>query len=263
MRNNNGKIAIAIVAMFVVALSVVGFTYAYFTATVKGNSANESVKVTAGRLEIVYGNGTKLKAQNLVPGWTSDGTHYYDAQYSSTDSNGDGIYEIKAVTTGKYAKKSDNTIPGEADGIANAATFTVSNSVDNTDNNDYIIRLKDITNGLASDDQAYLWVTLKSGNTVVWSGNLSATSETPQVIVPAARTILKDGASQSYSVSLTYQNKDGAQTSKGVGVVATVEVIGVVCSDADKKVCVDADSVPVTFPTANTTEPKIDLTVAD
>ena len=66
MKNNNGKIAIAIVAMFVVALSVVGFTYAYFTATVKGNEANESVKVTAGKLEIVYGSGTKLQAQNLL-----------------------------------------------------------------------------------------------------------------------------------------------------------------------------------------------------
>ena len=31
MDNNNKRIAIAIVAMFVVALSIIGFTYAYFT----------------------------------------------------------------------------------------------------------------------------------------------------------------------------------------------------------------------------------------
>lgn len=258
MKNNNGKIAIAIVAMFVVALSVVGFTYAYFTATVRGNEANESVKVTAGKLEIVYGNGTKLQAQNLVPGWTSDGEHYYDVQYSSTDANGDGTYEIKAVTTGDHQTKSDGSTPGAADGIANDATFTVSNATENAGDNDYIIRLKDITNGIAADDQAYMWVTLYNDDTVVWSGNLAATGNT-QVIVPAARTILANGAAQNYSVRLTYQNKNGAQSSKGVGVVATVEVVGVVCTDNDKKVCVDADGQSITFPTANATEPVIDL----
>lgn len=257
MKNNNGKIAIAIVAMFVVALSVVGFTYAYFTATVSGNDASKSVEVTAGRLEIVYGNGTLITAQNLVPGWTSDGKHYYDAQYSSTDSNKDGIYEIKAVTTDTYAKKSDGTEPKAADGITTNATFTVSNSSDNTGDNDYVIRLKAITNGLATNDQQYLWVTLYSGSSVVWSGNLAASGS--QVIVPAARTIGVNDEAQNYSISLTYQNVDAEQTSKGASVAATVEVIGAVCTDADKKVCVDADGQPITFATANTTAPEIDL----
>ena len=50
MEKNNGKIAIAIVAMFVVALSIVGFTYAYFVASVTNNDADTSVQVTAGEL---------------------------------------------------------------------------------------------------------------------------------------------------------------------------------------------------------------------
>ena len=258
MKNNNGKIAIAIVAMFVVALSVVGFTYAYFTATVSGNNASKSVEVTAGRLEIVYGNGTLIKAQNLVPGWTSDGKHYYDAQYSSTDSNGDGIYEIKAVTTTDHKTKSDGTTPGEKDGITTNATFTVSNSDDNTGDNDYVIRLKAITNGIAAADQQHLWVTLYNDSEVVWSGNLAASGT--QVIVPAARTIKVDDEAQNYSISLTYQNINGEQTSKGATVEATVEVIGAVCTDADKKTCVDADGNTITFATANTDVPAVDLT---
>ena len=49
MERNNGKIAIAIVAMFVVALSIVGFTYAYFVANVEGNT-DTNVTVTSGEL---------------------------------------------------------------------------------------------------------------------------------------------------------------------------------------------------------------------
>lgn len=264
MRNNNGKIAIAIVAMFVVALSVVGFTYAYFTATVKGNSATESVKVTAGELSIVYGEGKTLTAQNLVPGWTSDGKHYYDVQHSSKDNGkkdaqGNPIYEISATNTTANPKKSDNTTPGVADGIADKVPFTVSNATNNDGDNNYIIRLKDIKNGVVGDDAKYLWVTLYettiSGETTtynaIWSGNLANAGT--QIIVPEVRTITKDGAKQTYAVGLTYQNvTDREQTSKGVGVSATVEVVGVQKNQAQK--WVDADGHEVKFAVANTTD---------
>ena len=270
MRNNNGKIAIAIVAMFVVALSVVGFTYAYFTATVKGNNASKSVEVTAGELSIVYGNGRTLEAQNLVPGWTSDGKHYYDVNWSKTpsgqtDASGNIIYAISAVSTDEHEFKSNETgaastiKPTVADGIADKVPFTVRNATNNDGDNNYIIRLKDIENGIVGDDAKYLWVTLyettvsddKTIYTAIWSGNLQSAGT--QIIVPEARTIAKNGAEQTYAVGLTYQNvTNDEQSSKGVGVKATVEVVGVQKNQAQK--WVDADGKEITFATANTTD---------
>ena len=46
-KNNNGKLAIAIVAMFVVALSIVGVTYAYFTSQTVYNESEEDPRVLA------------------------------------------------------------------------------------------------------------------------------------------------------------------------------------------------------------------------
>ena len=274
MEKNNGKIAIAIVAMFVVALSVVGFTYAYFTAQVQGNTADKSVEVTAGKLAIVYANGNEILAQNLVPGWVSDDAHFYDSQYSlAVDASGnyltdaDGNYKIVAVNTADCAKKSDGQNPGTADGKVGPVTFSVSNATDNTGDNAYIIRLKDISNGLAEADRVNFFVTLYNTdtNTVVWSGNLLSTS--PQVIVSEPLTIAKTytdstltANAQDYKIVATYKNIDGAQSSKGVSVKATVEIVGVVKATAASEGIqvgdwIDADGVKVNFPAANVQVP--------
>ena len=257
---NNGKIAVAIVAMFVVALSIVGFTYAYFTAQVKGNTADKSVDVVAGKLAITYANGDEILAQNIVPGWISDGDHYYDSMCSSSiDTDADGNHKITAVKKSALAdgkcsatdtRTASVTDPKATDGLTTPVTFTVKNAADNTGDNKYIIRLKGITNGLATADQPNFVLTLKQGDTVVWSGQLAASGE--QVIVPAAMTITAGAAEQAYSINLAYKNVDSAQESKGVGVKATVEVIGVTTNTAGDTV--DEDGNTYTFPTANTTD---------
>lgn len=251
---NNGKIAIAIVAMFVVALSVVGFTYAYFTARVQGNAADKSVEVTAGKLEIKYTAGNKIVAQNLVPGWVSDGKHFYDAQYSKGEevAGQTGVYKITAVSTDNHDKKSDGTTPGEADGITSNATFTIQNTTDNAGDNTFVIRLKDVTNGLATADQPNLYVALYETGTTepLWIGNLVATSAEGQTIVSAPITLTKaDTAAHNYEVELIYANVDADQNSKNVGVVATLEVVPVVQSGSDY---VDEDGDKVTLAAAST-----------
>lgn len=256
MKENNGKIAIAVVAMFVVALSIVGFTYAYFTAQVKGNTADKSVEVTAGKLSIVYANGNEILAQNIVPGWISDGDHYYDTMCSSSvDTDENGNHKITAVkksdlTDGKCSatdtRNAANIDPKAADGITTPVTFTVKNATDNTGDNKYVIRLTNITNGLATVDQTNFVLTLKQGATVVWSGQLAASGT--QVIVPNAMEIKAGAADQEYSINLAYKNVESAQESKGVGVKATVEIVGV--TDAN----VTEDGVTISYPTANTTD---------
>lgn len=264
MKENNGKIAIAVVAMFVVALSIVGFTYAYFTAQVKGNTADKSVEVTAGKLSIVYANGNEISAKNIVPGWISDGKHYYDSMCSSsldTVKIGDKeVHKITAVSTEtvdlrsnpKKCSSTDTRVPSVVspssdDGLTNPVTFTVKNADDNTGDNKYVIRLTGIQNTLADVDQPNFVLTLKQGNTVVWSGQLADSGT--QVIVPSAMEIKANAAAaQSYSINLAYKNVDSPQESKNATVKATVEIVGV--TDAN----VTEDDVTISYPTPNTND---------
>ena len=268
-QENNGKIAIAIVAMFVVALSVVGFTYAYFTARVEDNDAEKSVEVKAGKLSIVYTGTNNINAQNIVPGWVSDGKHYYDPVYSVQEVAGE--HHISAVSTDEqgHATKSgctpsaENTcVPTAADGITNMVTFNVTNDSDNTAANNYVIQLTNIVNGLGNvgetestvSDTKYLWVTLYSTNqagttdTVIWSGNLAASGN--QIIVPGVRTIAAGNNTDYYKIKLTYQNvTDATQNSINKSVSATVSVVGVNQNQSSQ--WVTETGTVIEFPDAN------------
>ena len=293
--DNNGKIAIAIVAMFVVALSVVGFTYAYFTAQVRGNTALKSVEVTAGRLEVLYDHGNVIRANNIVPGWVSDGTYYYDPVYSTKvlapDAGATATkYKIVAVNTAVNVTCTDGTTnspvkdcsdavittPSAADGIITPVTFTVSNTANNTADSKYIIVLKNITNGIAAADQENLKVTLYSGTfnvssyksaTPIWSGTLSdtTTSGQYQIIVPSVETIAYDAnnltASNSYYLTLTYVNAaDTAQNEEAGNQddsqgVSVSASVEIIGVEQNNSNWYDADGNQITFPTANTTAP--------
>ena len=280
---NNGKIAIIIIAMFVVALSVVGFTYAYFVATVEGNSNTKSVEVVAGRLEVLYTQTNKLQARNIVPGWISDGDHYYDPVYSTkvlapVTSNGTTTYKIVAVdkevnvtctngTTSKPYLCSDAavTTPTAVDangvglnGITGPVQFTVSNTANNRGETKYILRLNVTTNGFGASDKTNLKVTVKktvsNSDVVLWSGSLAASGT--QIVVPATETLAVGNNSASYKVYVTYVNADATQNSTAnEGVMnsenktlsVTADVIGVASND-NGTTWVDADGNSITFP---------------
>ena len=274
---NNGKIAIAIVSMFVIALSVVGFTYAYFTAQVRGNTATKSVEETAGRLEVLYEQGNLIKANNIVPGWISDGIHYYDPIYSGTTSN--GVNYITAVKTDDTVTCRDGSgtnvtitsctdavsSPAWTDGIATPIKIRVTNTNNNTADNDFVIRLNVSTNDFGSTDSSNLKVTVKnatvSNNTwtagsVVWSGPLAQEGDT-QIIVPNAETLTASNSTgKYYLVYLTYVNvntsqndsSDPTMNSTGSTVVATADIIGIAENQKNSGNWYDSDGEPVTFP---------------
>ena len=273
---NNGKIAIAIVAMFVVALSVVGFTYAYFTAQVRGNTAVSSAKVTAGRLQVVYSSGDQLIAQNIVPGWISDNKHYYDpvySKYGAAESNGTTTYKIKAVSTddritcnvtGSTPLSQSNqaisacdgavTSPGTADGKIGPVTFSVANDTPNTGDTQYAITLTNISNSIV--DTSHLYVSLYVDDTWTWSGNLAASGTQ---VIGSAQGITKNGSAKNYKVYLTYQNdKDADQDdSQDVSVQFKVKVIGI--SNNGGSTYYDEDGNVITFPESTATEPALEV----
>ena len=118
MEKNNGKLAIAIVAMFVVALSIVGVTYAYFVSRVNYNTSDE-VQVESGILQVNYAAGTSIDTTGLtiVPGWKNDGKMIYHP-IKSVDENGH-------ITSVNIDAVEDTTYDAN---VRNPITFTITNS---------------------------------------------------------------------------------------------------------------------------------------
>lgn len=63
------RIIISMGAIVLLILTLVGITYAYFIASVRGNTNNKSVTVSAGMLRITYGDGnSNITAEKIMPG---------------------------------------------------------------------------------------------------------------------------------------------------------------------------------------------------
>ena len=152
---NNGKIAIGILVMFVVALSIIGVTYAYFTAQFSDNDI-DSVELTAGELVATFNGTNNISVKNVVPGWISDGLHYYDSLEAETH---DGkIYASKSTwstTNGGELVVSRATTNM---GIATPIQFTVTNTSNAQPDEaiNYIIRLNIDNNGIYDAYKALL-----------------------------------------------------------------------------------------------------------
>ena len=64
------KMTLFITGMFLLLIMTTGLSYAYFSASVKGNENAKNVVVEAGTLSLVYTDGPEIKAQNIKPGWS-------------------------------------------------------------------------------------------------------------------------------------------------------------------------------------------------
>lgn len=236
---NNGKIAIAIVAMFVVALSVVGFTYAYFTASVVRNQDEKTTEVTAGMLEVNYTQNKTMTAQKVIPGWESDGLHYFGTETATKE---DGTTELRTKAM-KAADTADVTAKGlkAADGITGPAAFNVANTARTTGKSTYVIKLINIINGIAANnatDASNLTYELYSvnaadtytGGTRIATGKLPATGE--EKVISNVIEINKGAATQYYYLMLKYADTGKSQNdSQAATVSLTVKVVGVTTND--------------------------------
>ena len=226
MKNNNGKIAIAIVAMFVVALSVVGFTYAYFVASVNNNVDNHQVEVQAGVLKINYDNGQTLTATGIVPGWKSDNDMIYNSIASvSTKDGKTTITAVKkstlsTVLTPEQIASSTSTEP------VGPVTFTVKDQSTNKATAYYGIRLVEVTNGLHAVDPGNFKITLTEatkGAVTAADGYVLNAERTQKVSEAIAIT---GGATHTYTLNAEYVEAGSEQKGTGKNVTFTVEVVG-------------------------------------
>ena len=231
MKNNNGKIAIAIVAMFVVALSIVGVTYAYFTATVTENADTaKEVIVTAGSMEVEYTGGKTFTASNLLPGWSNNSDKYYDAVHSAKYDSASGETRYSAVSKSELTSKGETvTYYGGSEataGMAAPVTFSVtntgdndaaytvkmevvSNSINTTGDLTYIAYAANTETALSSNDPATLASYKIKEGTI---GAATATAETYLEIDPNVKLGTTTNTAKYYKIIFTYADNGDQST---------------------------------------------------
>ena len=136
MNRNKKIVIISIIGILLVLFGLGAITYAYFVAGITENEGEKSIEIKAGKLEVKYTSTKTMSVPFIVPGWKSDGLHYYDSDSS------DG--EISAQVA-----SSKSEIPSginRSQGLVEPAAFTVASIGDSTHNAYYIIKLVNIQN---------------------------------------------------------------------------------------------------------------------
>lgn len=129
--NTKQKLTLGIAAIFMVTLTIVGVTYAYFVTQVTGNTT-ESVRVQTANIGIKYGagSGEEVELTDVLPGKT-----YYKSFTVINDlSEAPVMYSVGIQA--KYSAKSDIRFISSAEGTDVAATCYAADSVTNRDSAD-------------------------------------------------------------------------------------------------------------------------------
>ncbi len=124
------RILISIVALILLALTLMGITYAYFISKVSGNTEAKSIEVTAAKLELTYndGNGTVI-VEKIEPGTVLESKTFsvkntgtkeiasYDVVMEVIENGlefyGDLTYELTCASDGEVCQGVSGTFPIE------------------------------------------------------------------------------------------------------------------------------------------------------
>ena len=123
------KMTLFVTGMFLLLIMTTGLSYAYFSASVKGNENAKDMVVEAGTLSLVYTDGPEIKAQNIKPGWSTtkevsvknNGTlgAYYNVIWQSLTNEITNNEMVISATCQRL--NSTGTVEGTCESISQAA----------------------------------------------------------------------------------------------------------------------------------------------
>lgn len=67
-------IRLSVLVLGLVVLTIVGTSFAYFTAIINGNEKANNVYIKSANLKATYSDGEEINTLNAVPGWSQDKT---------------------------------------------------------------------------------------------------------------------------------------------------------------------------------------------
>lgn len=110
MKNNSIIIKALVLVVTVIALGATA-TYAYFQVAVSGSEDVSTINVSGATLKLTYSNGSELKADNIIPGWT--GTKNF--QVDVINSNKTVSFDVNLVVdSSNFYTSYSTTISGTA-----------------------------------------------------------------------------------------------------------------------------------------------------
>ena len=123
------KMTLFVTGMFLLLIMTTGLSYAYFSASVKGNENAKDMVVEAGILSLVYTDGPEIKVQNIKPGWSTtkevsvknNGTlgAYYNVIWQSLTNTISNNELVLSATCQRL--NSAGTVEGTCESISQAA----------------------------------------------------------------------------------------------------------------------------------------------
>ena len=123
------KMTLFVTGMFLLLIMTTGLSYAYFSASVKGNENAKDMVVEAGTLSLVYTDGPEIKVQNIKPGWSTtkevsvknNGTlgAYYNVIWQSLTNTISNNELVLSATCQRL--NASGTVEGTCDSISQAA----------------------------------------------------------------------------------------------------------------------------------------------
>ena len=123
------KMTLFVTGMFLLLIMTTGLSYAYFSASVKGNENAKDMVVEAGTLSLVYTDGPEIKVQNIKPGWSTtkevsvknNGTlgAYYNVIWQSLTNTISNNELVLSATCQRL--NSAGTVEGTCESISQAA----------------------------------------------------------------------------------------------------------------------------------------------
>ena len=126
---NKDKMTLFVTGMFLLLIMTTGLSYAYFSASVKGNENAKDMVVEAGTLSLVYTDGPEIKVQNIKPGWSTtkevsvknNGTlgAYYNVIWQSLTNTISNNELVLSATCQRL--NASGTVEGTCDSISQAA----------------------------------------------------------------------------------------------------------------------------------------------
>lgn len=232
--NTRQKLTLGIAAIFMVTLTIVGVTYAYFVTRVSGDTT-ESVDIktaTVGSVEYVPGNGTddNVKLENVLPGTVLYKT--FSVKNTETDANANSNYNVFLTSTPTankaqfvhgtvpadcYKTTAGNSLGKSVTGDGTADVTATATCFDATAYNNVYVTLYKVTAADAAkfaDDGKTLPADVTLGTPVFAEANLAAAGgivDTAATQDLASDVQIAGNATDYYVLKVEYKSVDGNQ----------------------------------------------------
>lgn len=232
--NTRQKLTLGIAAIFMVTLTIVGVTYAYFVTRVSGDTT-ESVDIktaTVGSVEYVPGNGGKdyIELTGVLPGTTLYKT--FSVKNTETDANANSNYNVFLTSTPTankaqfvhgtvpadcYKTTAGNSLGKSVTGDGTADVTATATCFDATAYNNVYVTLYKVTAADAAkfaDDGKTLPADVTLENPVFAEANLAAAAgivDTAATQDLASDVQIAGNATDYYVLKVEYKSVDGNQ----------------------------------------------------